>query len=341
MAFSDARWSNALCCKEMFFYSPFEEGRHNYDDSEDEEKISSNKKLCPSVPVWWPYDRYSTTSEPHLMYQHFVDPSTQLLSRIYAAMKTPVHMSKFTATTDGNGDVSFNYSSRSRREMIGMPILNYVSVGGPVTKLETPSTVNPLREEFLQFHGSKSRSTSYSFEERFVEPLLPLIVHYYFEVLHGPDYIHTLKRDRFRDSLLCLGNLKAFCSLERPVVDKLAMDYMFSARNLPEDLVTAALEVPCDSFNYEEYYVQEKMMYSPSDVGSVVRFFSNVMIVSNVMTSHDVRTKTGKNMTQLFATKVASLFETIEDKTPTQHSANIGLYGMFLFWIVFIKVFSF
>ena len=31
----------------------------------------------------------------------------------------------------------------------------------------------------------------------------------------------------------------------------------------------------------------------------------------------------------LFATKVATLFQTLEDKTSTQHSKNIALYGMF------------
>jgi len=97
---------------------------------------------------------------------------------------------------------------------------------------------------------------------------LPLIHYYFYKVIHGPDYIHTHKGKRFRDSLLCLGNLKAFCPSQRPVVDKLVMDYIFSKKTFPSDMEMLKIETAGESFNYDGVMVHDRMMYSPSDVGS-------------------------------------------------------------------------
>ena len=70
--------------------------------------------------------------------------------------------------------------------------------------------------------------------------------------MHGPDYIHTHKGKHFHDSLLCLGNLKVFCSIHKQVVDKLAMDYIFSGRKRSEDWEIIANESVGESFNYNE-----------------------------------------------------------------------------------------
>ena len=105
------------------------------------------------------------------------------------------------------------------------------------------------------------------------------------------------------------------------------MDYIFSGREFPKDFETTLLEVLQESFNYEEFKVQDHMMFSPSDIASVVCFFINVMIVANVETAHEVKFNKKSPGIPFFATKVASLFETLEDKTSTQHKTNIALYG--------------
>ena len=77
--------------------------------------------------------------------------------------------------------------------MKGMPVLNYCSVGCPVTKLLKPSNDSLLKKDFNVYATVKMNPIIYSYEHRFVEPLIPLLVHYFYEVVHGPDYIHTLK----------------------------------------------------------------------------------------------------------------------------------------------------
>ena len=64
---------------------------------------------------------------------------------------------------------------------------------------------------------------------------------------------------------------------------------MFSQRALPTDFDFAVFETPDESFNYDEYLIRDKMLSTPMDIGSVVRFFSVVSIVVNVNTSKEVR----------------------------------------------------
>ncbi len=153
-------------------------------------------------------------------------------------------------------------------------------------------------------------------------------MHYYYKVIHGPDYIHTHKGEHLCDSLLCLGNLKASFSSVTSVVDKLVMDYIFSNKIFPSDMEILKIETAGEAFNYHGAVVRDKMMYSPSDVGSVVLFFTNALIVVNVTTSKEVKDPKQIVSAPLFATKVGILFESLEDKTSTQHRENIALYGM-------------
>ena len=249
------------------------------------------------------------------MSQHFVDPSSQQLSPLYREFKTSFQIISYNAMKDSKGDITTVWWSRSQRELTGMPVLNSVSVGTPVTKLQKPVGTSELLENFVKYSGKTSRFMSYSYEDRFIEPLLPLIVHYFYEVIHGPDYIHTLKGERLRDSFLCLGNLKACCPLPRPVVDKLIMNYIFLNKKFQDDMETLALETADEAFNFNGNIVREKMMFSPSDVGSVARFFTNAAIVANVMTSKEVKLQKRNVSSSLFATRVSNLFETLEDKT--------------------------
>jgi hypothetical protein len=115
--------------------------------------------------------------------------------------------------------------------------------------LPKPVGKNSLLEEFHQFNGKYSRAFSYSYEDRFVEPLLPLIMHYFYEVIHGPDYIHAHKGERLRDSLLCLGKLKAFPLSLRPVVDKLVMDYIFIKITFLADMEILTIETAGEAFD--------------------------------------------------------------------------------------------
>ena len=194
-------------------------------------------------------------------------------------------MPKYSLMKDTSHKIVSDYGSRTRLKMKGMPVLNQVSIGCPITKLQSPST-EATKNEF-DLHAKTSREANrYSYEDRFLEPLLPLVVHFYYEVLHGPDYLHTLKADRVRDTFLCLGNLKASFPNDRHVIDKLAMEYMFSGKTFPLDFESLKNEVPQEAFNYDEIKVQDKMMVSPFEVGSVVHFFAKAMIVANVETCH-------------------------------------------------------
>lgn len=166
----------------------------------------------------------------------------------------------------------------------------------------------------------------YTYKSRFFKPPLLLFVHYYYEVLHGTDYIHTYKRECFRVSVLCFGNLKALCSLPRPIVDKLAMDCMFLECSLPDNFEITALETPDELFNYNESQVHDKMLSSPMDVGSVIYFFSDVSIVVNVNTSKEAKDPQRSPLVPTFAMHVANLFEILDDKSSTLHKENIALY---------------
>ena len=77
--------------------------------------------------------------------------------------------------------------------MKGMPVLNYRSLGCLVTELLKPSNDSPLKQDFNVYATVKMNPNIYSYEHRFVELLIPLLVHYFCKVVHGPDYIHTLK----------------------------------------------------------------------------------------------------------------------------------------------------
>jgi hypothetical protein len=255
-------------------------------------------------------------------------------------MKTDIQIVRFNGIPDGKGNIATTWSDRCRRTLVGMPVFNAVSIGSPVTKLPRPVGKNSLINEFLTFNGKVSRAKSYSYEDRFVEPLLPLLVHYFYEVVHGPDYIHTLKGEHLRDSMLCLGNLKAFSASVKPAVDKLVIDYMFAKKKFPSDMKILKIETPGEAFNYDGSVVRDKMMYSPSDVACVVHFFANSMIVANVTTSIEVRDPKRRASTPLFATKVDLLFESLEDKTSTQHKENIALYGECFFLYSLLSLFA-
>jgi hypothetical protein len=330
MAFRDDRWSTEFSCEPMFVESAMEQERIESIEDYAENSEYSKNKLLACYPSWWNNTDVGCDrkAEYDLMCQQFLDPSFQQLSSVFRVMKTKIQMVRFNASIDGKGAISTMWWDRCRRDLVGMPILNPVSVGSPVTKLPKPVGTNSLLEEFNFFNGKFSRSMSYSYEDRFVSPILPLVVHYFYEVIHGPDYIHTHKGERLRDSLLCLGNLKAFCSSQKPVVDKLVMDYIFSNKTFPSDMEMLKIETAGEAFNYEGAMVRDKMMNSPSDVGSVVRFFTNAMIVANVTTSKEVKDPKRSVSTPLFATKIGILFETLEDKTSTHHRENIALYGM-------------
>lgn len=105
------------------------------------------------------------------------------------------------------------------------------------------------------------------------------------------------------------------------------MEYLFSGKTFPINFKAITNEVPQEAFNYDEIKVRDKMMVSPFEVGSVVYFFMKAMIVANVETSHALKSSSRKTRSALFAAKLASLFETIEDKTSTPNKTNMGLYG--------------
>lgn len=62
-------------------------------------------------------------------------------------------------------------------------------------EIAKPPSSEITKKEFDLYAKISREADRYSYEDRFVEPLLPLIVHFYYEVLHGPDYLHTLKAD--------------------------------------------------------------------------------------------------------------------------------------------------
>ena len=186
-----------------------------------------------------------------------------------------------------------------------------------MTKLPRPVGKNLLVNKFHVFNSKVSRAMSYSYEDRFIEPLLPLIVHYFYEVVHGPNYIHTQKGERLRDSLLCLGSLKAFSASVKPAVDKLVIDYIYAKKKFPSNMMILKIETPVEAFNYDGSVVRDNMMYSPSDVGCVVRFFTNSMIVANVTTSNEVRDPKRCTSTPFFATVYSSSL------LKTKHPHNI------------------
>ena len=339
MAYSEDRWATAFCTHAMFRKSELEQHRKWQIEDYDDTSPYAMAKMEASVPVWWPGQCYNATNEDRKMYLHFIDPSSQDLSALFRGLKTNVQLVKYNATEDNKGGVVSHFGTRFTRELVGMPVLNNVSVGGPVTKIQPPkSKEDPLFKEFDKFTGRNYTGMNYTYESRFLESLIPLFVHYYYEVLHGPEYIHVYKKERFRDSLLCLGNLQASFSLPRPVVDKLAMDYMFSQRALPTDFDFAVFETPDESFTYDEYLIRDKMLSTPMDIGSVVRFFSVVSIVVNVNTSKEVRDPKRNPQVPTFAKRVANLFETLEDKTSSMHKENIALYGekIYFFMCIFL-----
>lgn len=63
---------------------------------------------------------------------------------------------------------------------------------------------------FLIFTNNNARANAFPYQDRLLEPLIPLIINFYYEVLHGPDYFHTHKAELFKDIMLCLRNLKAY-----------------------------------------------------------------------------------------------------------------------------------
>eukprot|EP00804_Cyclotella_cryptica_P021573 CCRYP_005884-RA/>CCRYP_005884-RA protein AED:0.05 eAED:0.05 QI:1003/1/0.8/1/0.75/0.4/5/0/1380 len=334
MSFTDERWATSHCCQRMFVDSTLQKPRESYVQNqllsvgEHIDMPYTSNKLLPVFPVWWQGTASSSIDERRLMCRHFIDPSPQQLSTLFQSMITNVHMPKFNGSIDSKGAVVSNRSVRSKRELRGMPVFNSISIAGPVTKLAKPAGNRSLQDEFNVFNGASLRSKAYSYEERFLEPLLPLIVHYYYEVVHGPDYVRTHKGHRFCDTLLCLGNLKAFSTVGKPAVDKIAMDYIFHGRDLPFTLNDVIHECPAECFDYDELIYQDRMMSSPHDVGSITRFYSNVMVVANLMTSREVRHKKRSVSKPLFARKVAALFETLEDKTSTTHRETVAVYGM-------------
>lgn len=110
---------------------------------------------------------------------------------------------------------------------------------------------------------------TYTYEDRFLEPLLSLIVHFYYEVVHGPDYIHTQRSARLHDSLLCLGNLKAHYTNARPVIDNIGMNYILNSRECPDDMTTMLMDKPFEDFDYNVPFVCDRMLLTPKDVCSV------------------------------------------------------------------------
>lgn len=336
MAYSDDRWWNAFSCEPMFLKSFIEEVRsEEFEDYSVTSEYVCNR-LIPCSPVWWNNGicHQERNSEFSMMWQHFVDPSSQQLSPLYHEFKTRIQITRYNAVKDVKGVVTTLWWNRSQRVLTGMPILNSVSVGTPVTKLPKPVGAERL-QAYNKCTSKEARLLSYSFEDRFVEPLIPLIVHYFYEVVHGPDYIHTHKGERLRDSLLCLGNLKVSYPIPRPVIDKVIMNYIFSGKKLSEDNETLAKESPDEAFNYNEVIVRDRMFHSPSDVGSVTRFFTNVAVVANVLTSKEVKSQKNSVSSQLFAGKVSNLFESLEDKTSIQHKETIALYGKLLCYLCF------
>lgn len=335
MAYNNDRWATAVYTERMFVESEF--NRVRFEENEEDVTVAEyrSSKLIPSFPRWWWGAPLDTTKEPAVMHRHFLDPSVQQLGSLYRMMESPVFFPRFPQVVN-TSDLSPNdLSYRTIRKFKGMPVLNSVTVGQPVTKM-TKSFISTNRTDrfadLLNFTSDKLQVMSYTLEDRFVEPLLPLIAHYYYEVLNGPDYFHTRKRDRVRDSLLCLGNLKSHHTKWKPIIDKITMDYIYSGREIPENLELTIVEVPSESFDYDLVKVRDKMMSSPLDIASVTRFFTSVAIVVNVMTSKEVRHRKRNVTKPLFATRVATLFETIEDRTSTLHRENIALYGE-LFYI--------
>lgn len=330
MSYTNERWATSYCVQQMYLESTVDKTRAEYVK---DQKLTSNEeinmpymytpKLNPVFPVWWPGAK-SNNDEHRLMYRHFLDPSPRQLSPLFRSMITSVHMPQFNGTIDSQGSITSNYSIRSKRQLRGMPILNSASVGSPVTKLHAPALDLALQKECKDWHGSY---LTYSYEERFLEPLVPLIVHYYYEVVHGPEYIEKKKGNRFCDTLLCLGNLKTYCKAGKPAIDKIAMHYMFGDRSLPPVLDDVIHECPLDCFNHNEEIYQDKWMFSPLDVGSVTRFFCNVSVLVNVTTSGEIHNSRRDPKKPYFATKVAALFEALEDKTSSSHKDNIKLYG--------------
>lgn len=81
-------------------------------------------------------------------------------------------------------------------------------------------------------------------------------------------------------------------------------------------------------FDYNEDTVRDRMMHYPIDVASICRFFIDVMVVCNVITAKEFK-ENNKNCSSapLFASCVATLFETVENKTSTQPKENIAFYG--------------
>lgn len=334
MAYSNDRWATAVCCAKMFTDSTFDAERHSKIDGYSSVSPYARNKLIPSFPVWWntEYNDLEPTRVENLMCRHFVHPTVQQLIEIYRNMKTTIYFPRFVASTDGKVEKVDIIGNRTRREFQGMPILNSVSIGQPVTKLSktTVKTADPSKfNDFKLFTNDDSRVRAYSYEDRLLEPLLPLIVHFIYEVLHGPEYIQTCKAERFRDSLLCLGNLKAsYTKIQRPVIDKIAMAYMFYGRSIPKNFVSTIFQEPEVAFDYSEEYVRDKMMRNPTDIGSICRFFTSVVVVCNVITAKEIKEEKERSLLKpFFAERVASLFERIEDKTSTQHRDNIAIYG--------------
>ncbi len=77
-----------------------------------------------------------------LICHQYLDPSSQQLLSVYKEMKTKIHVVCFNSVTDSKGGITTNWWDRCERIMNGMPVLNSVSVGSPVTKFPKPVDKN-------------------------------------------------------------------------------------------------------------------------------------------------------------------------------------------------------
>ena len=129
MAFSDDRWTTAFPCEPMFEASEVEKERvatlKDYGANSD----YSGNRLMACYPCWWDNVESDRKAECELMCQHFLDPYLQQLSLVYDKMKTDIQIVHFNGIPDGKGNITTTWSDRCWRTMIGMPVLNSVSIG--------------------------------------------------------------------------------------------------------------------------------------------------------------------------------------------------------------------
>lgn len=152
MAPSDDR--RGFCSHWMFEEYIFEDVRKSYIADYYSTSPYLKQKITPSVPIWCLDHFEQSADEDSMMHCHFIDPSSQELSMVFCGMKPNVQLVIFNAVQDSKGGVISHWGMRCMREFIGMPILNNVSIGGPVTKLQPPKTHDdPLYGEFFNFRG--------------------------------------------------------------------------------------------------------------------------------------------------------------------------------------------